>query len=197
MSTWNPGAWIDVSLPDLGDVCARASIDPTAFSAWLAPQVGTFRDEMRIKREFPTRADELKFLRDLRGRLGELSRLLQGVPPRARAVLSSEAHKVEFQTEMEWQALVDRITRDMALAASLVAHVEGMFPATRSKLGRKLTITRDMLFAVVATRIRDMQPAEYRKVEAARGFAAEILTLCGVEAPTPGVRKRAARRGKK
>ena len=164
--------WVDEAVPAerLRRELKDTAIDADSFIAWLAPQLGRFRDEMRARGQMPTRTDERDFLRDLHRRSDELRALLTDLPPRTGAALHRvHGHGLDLK----------RLSDDLVLLATLCRQGAAVLSASPARPGRKRATPRDDLLAAVVNRLRKAGIG----VRKSRELATDVLSKCGVPAP--------------
>jgi len=178
--------WVDATVPDASvrAVLSRYRIDVDPFIRWLGPQLGSYRDEMRVRAQMPTRADERDALRELRRHIRDVHRGLLELGPRAR---------VELCTRLGADLDIGRMAADLVLLEAGAHVAETEIIATKARPGAKGTTLRDDLLVAVVKQLR----AAGIGVRKARELASDILALCDIDAPTGEreLRKKARPRG--
>lgn len=186
------GAWVNENVPDLTAVLRGFDIDSSAFAAWLAPRVGNLRFSAEMQKQLPTRVEEMKALRALRVKALDASDALSAVFPGTSAALHYEL----FKAGGPWSTTLDRdLAQGLRHLCVFLSIVESKFEEqARLRRGPRTKATRDILLSDVADELfRRGVP----KRALARKLAAEILTKCGVDVPSPESRatQRAQKKG--
>jgi hypothetical protein len=186
-----PFTWRDESVPaELAEVLQpHREVDAVAFTAWLGPQLGDYREHAASSAGDVTAEDERAYLLQLEAAAAGLRELLRATAAGPRA--TARLHEAGKALRIGWRPLRDAQRAPLKVIERLArAAWADMRPG---RAGRPSATARDRLVAAVVDRLREHG---ITKSEAALQLAGEVLRACGVPAPaaSPKDRNRSARR---
>lgn len=201
MTTYNPGGWIDSTVPDITDLLDGLELDRDEFAAWLGKELA----ELRFARSLTEGDDVAAAWPTLSKEVAALDRYINALeaitqwppsslPPIARAHVNAAGSKRQIDAEATMtQMRLDAITM-LALARGARGKLQAALDKHPPRRGRPAgdTTARDVLLGQIVNRLR----AAGCTAAGARGHAETILVKSGIPAPA-GERstRRATRRG--
>lgn len=156
----------------------RLGVDAPTFDNWLARRLADLFAGMRMVTALAApaeQADELQFLSRLAGALsGRLHP--EGLPLRARIMLSSEADSLE----VPWHVLRERLSFDLIRLQALADAAEKRVRGEAGKSGRKARFGEDQLLKAVVDKLK-----KHKLKRAVSGpLALRLLEAEGVSCPS-------------
>lgn len=174
---YSMGGCVDERIPrdEISKIVAEEGIDPDPFCDWLARQVGTYRFLTEMRSEAPTRAEEIKVLRDFQQAMDAAIHYLShgSLTPSADAMLWAEWWKF---TKTPLDPVTEDMVQKMRRLMVMAGNIEREFEATPQKRGAKRDQRRDNLLRDVVTQFKDAG----LKTQQARKLAAFVLDRCGI-----------------